>query len=365
MSAAAVVRSTQELTTLRHVSKLKKYYIDSLPPILVEFFSIDMMFTFSLLCTASYQKSIGWSHTSYFTNRILQEFDKIGPEMKALLKQNNIIVSGSFLLNVLLGEQKKWSPGDIDIYMIVDDKTAVQKTPLERWLDLNSERSFSNEAWGDYIPALDSRRLHSVDTWTINKSCQVQVIRCSKERYATFEDIVLDFDFLFCANYLHLAPNKKKTLMVLNKHSLRHRASPHSFPHLPASRTHSGLLKNSIFEKWVQEMESKEFQFNSFLSRIPKVSFLSKYALSKMENRWKKYQKRGFVIVDKASELESDLVTPTKKNSDDYHLDRIRFYEGCELRKSPQYFAFFPGAFSKQTLDREKLKFRIRDEFQI
>ena len=217
--------------------------------------------------------------------RLVNIFDDKLPELKKIMAETNSVISGSFIIQCLLGEEWK---SDIDFFVSYQSDQIITKVDDFMLNTMSYDGSYvpaysdiagcERIKWTmDYYPHRRDDKNYSV----LDSNIQIICIDVEKNYDAMRDHVVNYFDFDVCKNMYYYDGHDK--LIVHNLEGILSRRTEFRFSNLGADRMNSNNIKSNIsrYKKYV----SRGFEFTNDIN----ISMLDPIKLS--GERLSKYDK--------------------------------------------------------------------------
>lgn len=144
---------------------------------------------------------------SEIENRLSVVFGDNLDDVKKIMESFGVIISGSFLIQCILGE--KWDGSDIDMY-ITHDESYYPTSALEKYLDTKYVVCQMSHGYGREVDdLLYSRSVTQCNNKDIHdKNMKLEVINVLCDRKDIINDVLNIFDFDICKNVCYVENGK-------------------------------------------------------------------------------------------------------------------------------------------------------------
>jgi len=255
-------------------------------------------------------------------NRFHELFGNLTPEFKKIIKELECVVTGSFILQCILGLY--WLETDMDIYIESKKEDEKSKTTLDYFLidKMGYKIIKETSSYSESIAGINEVRTYDKK----DSSYKVQIIM------VTVEDnlhnyVESNFDFDICKNIYSIDKNNKESLTI--------------------------------------------YKINEILSRKTKFALNNKNRVGSSVERCKKYQKRGFDFTNKntltykdfkhanifeVTKLDIDTTSYQLVDGDMNELKEIITNKQCLYKYNKSYGDYITLADSQLTINKQVLK---------
>lgn len=241
--------------------KFNQNIYSSISPYISYIDHVKFIKSFSFL-KVKYSKNVMLHHLIQRLKKMRLRDDQI-QRMFNTMKKYNIVISGSFALSILLGEN--WKESDIDFYWKNDKNDDIRDTIFHQLFDTNERLSDDDY---DYLSLFKSSKYRINNSFSVNYLSYRPYMNHRLKSEDIKDYIYYLFDFDFCKNIIDL--NSKELILIYNI---------------------DGLINKSCdfgISKYVSR------NYNKHLINMDKDMYDRTMYL--IEKRKKKYKERGFTI---------------------------------------------------------------------